>query len=251
MARFKTTWLSLDWEDDIIFHTITGCEPQYSHWKYAGNIVNICRLYLPYSHWKYLGNIIKYPLYLLYFHCFHNISRLFSDWKYCRYSLWKFTIFSVYFQWLYCGLHPVYRLSRSSWFQHLGLRCLTGELTLGWTPSACPRHLTSCTHHCSDVYWTASWIPPLQPWQFPCKYCQIQHLASSSSVDRWMRAFMQSWMACCHNPDALGLCFYNSTTACHLCLLRLPHQCQSCWSQSFLTHFCCHKHFPSLLCPAL
>jgi len=86
---------------------VTGCEPQYSHWKYAGNIVNICRLYLPYSHWKYLENVIKYPLYLPYFYCFHNISRLFLDWKYCRYSLWKFTIFPVYFQWLYCGLHPV------------------------------------------------------------------------------------------------------------------------------------------------
>ena len=26
----------------------TGCEPQYSHWKYAGNMVNIHRLYLLY-----------------------------------------------------------------------------------------------------------------------------------------------------------------------------------------------------------
>ena len=55
--------------------TCTGCEPQYSHWKYAGNMVNIHRLYLLYFWWEYFRNIL-----------------------YIYYIFSVFTIFPVYFQ---------------------------------------------------------------------------------------------------------------------------------------------------------
>ena len=32
----------------LLSKAVAGCEPQYSHWKFAGNMVNICRLYLLY-----------------------------------------------------------------------------------------------------------------------------------------------------------------------------------------------------------
>ena len=88
----------------------TACKPQYSLWKYGGNMVNICRLYLLYFHWEYPRNIMKYPLYLPYIQCFYNIFSIFWDWRYSKYSLLKFTIFSIYFQWLYCGSPPVVEL---------------------------------------------------------------------------------------------------------------------------------------------
>ena len=45
----------------------TGCEPQYSYWKYAGNMINFCRLYLQYFH---SGNILEI---------------LWKHWKYSKY----------------------------------------------------------------------------------------------------------------------------------------------------------------------
>ena len=87
----------------------TECKPQYSYWKYAENIVNFCRLYLQYFH---SGNILeilwkhwKYSKYK-YRGNFIIILR-YSQWKHSRYNLQIFTVFPAYFQWLYCGSHPV------------------------------------------------------------------------------------------------------------------------------------------------
>jgi len=81
----------------------TGCGPQYSHWEYTGNMVNFHRLYLQYFQ---SGNMQEI---------------LWKQWKYSKYRGY-FIIFPryfsgnmvdiicgclLYFQWLYCGLHPV------------------------------------------------------------------------------------------------------------------------------------------------